>query len=349
MRIVYLLIATALLWGAPALAAFGDYESGEKVFRRGDFAAARAAWREPANAGDVRAQLGLGRLLLAHAEVEGLRWIRASAEAGHLPAEYRMGVLHRVGLYVPKDSAKSVRWLERAAGHPDEQEAAGRLEASLARRMLADDYWDGIGAPRNHKKSTALIRAAAEAGNAAAQYIYGRGLEGGYGGKPDLVEAHKYYVLSWKQGFELTFLQRTIGSARGHALAIRRKMTREQIERSRARVRAWMKAKDEGKLGWVFDYRKRWSRGERFLDADESQESFYFTRVMMNAQPNPCKRLWLRSRKVVRGTLGVGSWGEKWTVEACGKQFTVPITFRRRPDRTLTSDLKDKYKIIVTH
>jgi len=78
-------------------------------------------------------------------------------------------------------------------------------------------------------------KAAADAGNEAAQFEYGLALENGDGVPADVVEAHKYYVLGWKQDCVLT---RNMGCSnlrigpRRRALMLRKEMTEEELKRS---------------------------------------------------------------------------------------------------------------------
>ena len=82
---------------------------------------------------------------------------------------------------------------------------------------------------------------AAEAGFGLAMFTYAENFELGLGVRKDLVEAHKYYVLSWKQDCVHT---RNMGwsnlqvGPRHRALMLRKEMTEEELKRSHPHVGA---------------------------------------------------------------------------------------------------------------
>lgn len=47
--------------------------------------------------------------------VQAVFWFRHAAEAGHLPAQEMMGLLHQHGLGVRRDIAEAIRWYRSAA------------------------------------------------------------------------------------------------------------------------------------------------------------------------------------------------------------------------------------------
>lgn len=93
------------------------YEVGDGVPQ--DYATARAHYQTAADLG-----LAAARVPLAICHLEGwggpvdreafVREIRQAAEAGETAAQHILGLLHGIGLYVAKDLAASVAWLEKA-------------------------------------------------------------------------------------------------------------------------------------------------------------------------------------------------------------------------------------------
>ncbi len=95
-------------------------EAGIAAYKRGDYAAARAAWAPLASAGEAEAQYYLGHL---HAKGEGvardpgraLRWFRAAAEQGEPYGQFALAYVYEHGLGVAPDAAAAVRWYRAAA------------------------------------------------------------------------------------------------------------------------------------------------------------------------------------------------------------------------------------------
>ena len=340
MRYVATFLALALLHLAAPSTATAGFEEGDQAFHRGDFPAARRAWREPAEAGHAGARYGLGRLLLAHAEPEGLQWILASAEAGHLPAELRMAFFHLNGLYAPMIPQHCVEWLRRATSHDPDVEAAHPVDASYAHFMLGNAFFHGYGVPMDEAKGAEQFKLSADAGNAAAQFAYGQALEGGKGVERDLVEAYKYYVLSWKQGHVEHMFGMPVDSGKIRTLAVRKQLSPEQLADATSRARSWLIARNEGTLGRVFDHEKKRSRGEERLEECDGQVFYALSLMTMLARSPDCVGPWLTERRATRGSPDDRSWAEVWTFDACGEQKVIPVDFRRMPDGQFMVSLK---------
>lgn len=138
--------------------------------------APHAALRDPAAAGDPRAQVGLGNALLAEnpfgtpAFEEGLGWLTRAAEGGDAEAQWYLGCLHLQVTRLPDPFATAARWFARAAA----QEFAPALD------RLADLHLTGLGVPQDDAAAAALIARAARQGYPSAlatqAYLHAQGL-----------------------------------------------------------------------------------------------------------------------------------------------------------------------------
>lgn len=86
--------------------------------------------------------------------------LNSLAENGHAPAQFRLGLLYRLGLGVAADRRLAVYWLEKAA----------RQHEVGAQYYLADAYRRGDGIPRAPELAFQGFRTLAERGYAPAQY-----------------------------------------------------------------------------------------------------------------------------------------------------------------------------------
>src|SRR5690349_13072896 len=105
-----------------------------EAFRKGDFAAAVAACRGPAEAGDASCQNFMGMVYETGKGVkadpaEAVRWFRKAAEQGHGYAANNLGYAYASGRGVGKDLAAAEKWFRVAAeqGIPDAELSVGLL------------------------------------------------------------------------------------------------------------------------------------------------------------------------------------------------------------------------------
>ena len=121
---------------APAQAA--DFQAGMEAYKRGDNAAAIREWKPLAEAGHVEAQYQLGVMYAVDAAdyTEGAKWFRMAAEQGHSKAQYNLGAIYASGLGVPKSFVQAYPWADMAA----EQglEVAVQFKESLENHMTAE-------------------------------------------------------------------------------------------------------------------------------------------------------------------------------------------------------------------
>jgi TPR repeat protein len=135
-----ILLALGLLATVPAHA---DFDDGARAFERRDYAAAFAAWRKLAEAGDPRSQFNLG-LMLEHgqgapqSDKEAVRWYRRAANQGYPPAQHRLGQLLAEGRGGASDPVGAYVWLtlaERAAGEGGTARLIALQRDAAARRL----------------------------------------------------------------------------------------------------------------------------------------------------------------------------------------------------------------------
>lgn len=128
------LCAVAVL--LPALAA-ADVDAGFAAYKSGDYETALKEWQPLAEAGDARAQFGLGALYadgfgVPMDDVQALDWFGRAAEQGNANAQYRLGVMHQNGWGVPMSDESASGWYQKAAeqGFTQAQVALGQVYAA---------------------------------------------------------------------------------------------------------------------------------------------------------------------------------------------------------------------------
>ncbi|MBF0623572.1 MAG: sel1 repeat family protein, partial [Magnetococcales bacterium] len=95
-------------------------------------------YRKAARAGHLPAQFNLGLLLLGRgpersaAATEGILWLQRAAEAGDRDAQFNLGHCHQIGRGVARDPARAYLWFHRAA-------RAGDAEAARRRDWLEQE------------------------------------------------------------------------------------------------------------------------------------------------------------------------------------------------------------------
>jgi hypothetical protein len=157
--ICFLLVATAAT-------ARADYEAGAAAFNAGDYAAALREWQPLAEAGDARAQLGLGVLYEAGRGVptpdfgQALVWYRAAAAQGLPAAQNNLALLYAGGRGVPRSAVTAAELWQSAAiaGYP------------LAQFNLALAYERGFGVTPDPYAAARWYAAAGNGGMADAAF-----------------------------------------------------------------------------------------------------------------------------------------------------------------------------------
>ncbi len=134
-------LAAAALLIAPATA-WG--ETGQEAFARQDYAAAAELWRAEAAQGSSEAKFGLGLihdlgLGVPRSSAAALRWYLEAAGEGLADAQFNVGVMFDAGTGVQREPATAATWYARAA-------ANGHARAQYNLALL---YENGIGVPRS--------------------------------------------------------------------------------------------------------------------------------------------------------------------------------------------------------
>jgi hypothetical protein len=147
------------------------------AYRRGEFAAARAAWDAEAAAGDPSARFMLGYLAEAGLGAPwsartAAGWYRAAAEGGHAEAMWRLARLYEAGLGVVPDTLEARRWYRAAAqaGHAEAAFAWGRIVLHDAGVALGAGAAPQIAAATAAEAASAFGRAAELGWHEAAPY-----------------------------------------------------------------------------------------------------------------------------------------------------------------------------------
>lgn len=193
-------IAGALLYGLCTVlggGAVAGYEEGLQAFDSGDFAAAYREWLPLAEAGDPRAQHGLGLLYETGSGVEkrsyseALKWYRLAAAQGLPAAISNIALMYAEGRGVPQD-------LEQAASLWEQAAAAG---LPMAQFNLGLMYFGGRGVDPDDRLAARWFAEAAAQGLADAQFAIGEMYRLGRGVDKDLDEARRWFAMAAAAGY----------------------------------------------------------------------------------------------------------------------------------------------------
>ncbi len=138
---IRLLLAGLLLIGATVPSA-ADYATGAAAYSDGNFKKAYGEFLESAEAGDPRAQFGLGILYHKGRGVDldyakAAEWYTKAALQGHPTAQNNLGVMYRRGEGVKKSPREAFTWMAAMQGD------------RRAQMNLADMFWQGEGVGRD--------------------------------------------------------------------------------------------------------------------------------------------------------------------------------------------------------
>ena len=128
------------------------------------------------------------------------------ADAGDALAQYELGIRFAEGRHGPRDAAKAIEWLTKAAGQ----------DFPPAQYRLGVIYEKGLGVARDSERARALYIAAAHSGNVKAMHNLGALLaDSGADGKPDYANAARWFRRAAEHGVRDSQYNLAILSARG--------------------------------------------------------------------------------------------------------------------------------------
>lgn len=135
-------LLAASIGGAVPMPASPD--EAQDAYALGLFDQARRLWTPRAEAGDARAQVGLGVLYdlgqgVPRDPAMAYHWYRRAAEGGLAEAQFNVAVMHDTGETVPRDPGEAAIWYARAAAHGNRR----------AQYNLGQLYESGQGVPHN--------------------------------------------------------------------------------------------------------------------------------------------------------------------------------------------------------
>jgi TPR repeat protein len=195
-----------------------------------------AAVLSAAERGDVGAQFFLGvmyangRLGVVRDDAQAVAWYRKAAEQGNALAQNNLGEMYKNGRGVPKDDMQAAAWYRKAAYQGDalaqgnlamlgsvqnaptlaneeqlaaifrDTRAAAERGDATAQYSLAGMYSEGLGVAQDDAQAVAWFRKAAEQGNADAQANLGAMYNTGRGVAQDYMQAAAWLLKAAEQG-----------------------------------------------------------------------------------------------------------------------------------------------------
>jgi uncharacterized protein len=150
-----------ILWSSYA---YADLESAMVAYEAGDYETAVKELLSLAEAGEAKAQYGLGLTYrngtgVKQDDAEALKWYKKAAEQGYAPAQMGIGVIYFQGKGVETDDSEAFRWFRKAAKQGD----AG------AQNKIGEMYMHGVGVKQNHDHAMVWFHKAAEQGHVIAE------------------------------------------------------------------------------------------------------------------------------------------------------------------------------------
>jgi len=189
--LIQLVLCATLAGATPAFAQ--SYEEGLVAFDKGDFATAATFWQPLADAGNAKAQHGLGMLYEAGLGVpaqdyaKAASYYRMAAAQGEVASANNLALMYAAGRGVPQDFGLAAQlWTQAAeAGNPMAQFNLGLL------------FFRGSGmdAP-NYNEAAWWFGKAAEGGSVDGQFAMGELFAQGLGVPQNLAEAERWYKLA---------------------------------------------------------------------------------------------------------------------------------------------------------
>jgi TPR repeat protein len=221
-----------------------------------------------AQAGAAPAQSELGQLYFSFRNPERrldhnqfANWTRKAAEQGYPIAQYNLGWAYAQGDGLERNDAEALRWMLRAAesGYArakpilqrskqmeaelrarredvrdlDQDKAAAEGGDAKAQFKLASRYEDGRGVDHDMKLAMEWYRKSAEGGNRTAQGYLGVIYDKGRGVKQDEAEAARWYRKAAEQGYGQSQFNLGVFYLHGHGVEKNKEEAKKWLERAR--------------------------------------------------------------------------------------------------------------------
>jgi len=180
------------------------------VFMQKYFATENVEWLEKAaEQGETSAQYMLGIFYCTGNGVpkdidKGVKLIRKAAEQGDENAQLSLGGMYFSGevVGVPKDLLKAAEWVRKAAaqGFAEAKKALPEVEAALKKEKVREEREAAEKRAQEEKEAAEKLRAAAEQGNADAQFNLGNSYFTGQGVTRDYAKAAEWFGKAAEQG-----------------------------------------------------------------------------------------------------------------------------------------------------
>jgi len=227
-------VATLGMSGFAAWLFFGGPEDDPTRVRAKAHMAETEAMTPRAEAGEAAAQYELARLhddpeFESRDRAAAFEWYSKAAQKGHAGAQFALGAMYAKGEAVNQDYFRAAEWYRLAA------DMGGNADAETA---LAELYFEGRGVPHDIAEARAWYRRAAARGHPLAQHRLGVMVMEGWAGTPDPVEAYKWFSLALPRR-DLVMAADPALDPRAARDRVAKGMTRDQLKRAEAAVRAW--------------------------------------------------------------------------------------------------------------
>ena len=150
-------------------------------------------WMEKAaSAGDVEAQLELGKHYEQSNHEKSTAWYSKAAQQGDAEGQFQLGLSYALGFGIEQDYSQANKWLARAA----------KQGSACAQLRLGFHYKAGLGVEEDPAKAYEWFLLAASQGQPDAETHLGNCYRDGYGVEPSLVEAVNWYLKAIADGGE---------------------------------------------------------------------------------------------------------------------------------------------------
>lgn len=148
-----------------------DMADADRAYSLGDVTAAIRSYRKAADAGHAPAQVRLGYIYdKSEFNEEAVRWFRRAAEQGNAEGQYYLGEMYSMGEGVARDYNLGIEWILKAA----------EQELPIAMKVLAKRYEQGVlGLTKDPQQSLRWWQRAAEQGDGEAISRLARAYRGG--------------------------------------------------------------------------------------------------------------------------------------------------------------------------